>query len=98
MNSHRKFEFQIEQQLLMDFSSYLSGLGGALGLFAGMSILTFVQCCATFLCMPLDRSFRGRSSEEEIRQGHPHHNQVDVNPSKSQLYDSQQHLATANVM
>lgn len=73
----------------MDFSSYLSGLGGALGLFAGMSILTFVQCCATFVCMPLDRTLRG-SHEAEERELQPHGNQIAMeqpsNLSLDQLY------------
>lgn len=52
------FAFQIEQQTLMDFSTYLSGIGGNLGLFAGMSLLTVVQCFAHFLCIPCEKSKR----------------------------------------
>lgn len=77
-------ELQIEQQLLMDFSSYLSGVGGALGLFAGMSILTLVQCCATFICLPFDKAY-GKTQQKKSQA-----NQPTVYLSKAQLYGHNQ--------
>lgn len=39
----------------MDVTSLISGFGGNLGLFAGMSLITIVQCLAAFICACHDK-------------------------------------------
>ncbi len=38
----------------MDLAGLISGFGGNLGLFAGMSLITIVQCLATFVGVGYD--------------------------------------------
>jgi len=72
---------QIEEQLLMDFSGYLSGVGGALGLFAGMSVLTLLQFCAAFICQPLDKFLLRLKTIGTSTNDHK--------PTKSELYGTE---------